>query len=124
MVNLKIPAADHDWPFIQPIKHEADQLQINIQIPGTLRWFDGHFPDQPVLPGVAQVFWADYLAKQLLPDLHSGCHLKSVKFNRIILPDTQVQLNLQVKKGKQQVNFIYQHKDEICSSGSFRGQST
>ena len=43
----------YEWSFDN---QEADgEVKAHIRVPADSPWFDGHFPDAPVLPGVAQL---------------------------------------------------------------------
>ncbi|WP_425356700.1 hypothetical protein [methane-oxidizing endosymbiont of Gigantopelta aegis] len=48
------------YPLIQQIVFASDSVKLQIRIQAALQYFDGHFPQQPILPGVTQLAWADY----------------------------------------------------------------
>ncbi len=50
-----------------------------------LIWFRGHFPDQPVLPGIAQVHMAAQWAERLWDWKPAGANLSQLKFRRILI---------------------------------------
>lgn len=75
----------------------------------------GHFPTQPILPGVAQLQWAGAVARVWLgvDDLTGG--LQQVKFRRPIEPVRLICLIVRVSAGA--VEFTYADGDLLCSSG-------
>ena len=80
-----------------------------------MSFFEGHFDEQPVLPGVAQIF----IVKWLVEDLFQMSEVRSmsrIKFNKIIFPDTAVKLIL--KKKGENVSFTYKADSQIHSSGT------
>ena len=99
------------WPTFYADITSSDSAEINsykviCDIPASLCWFKGHFPDQAVLPGVVQVNWANDVAKLLFQnDEFRG--VNSLKFNTMILPETRVKLSLALNPEKHTVKFRY-----------------
>ncbi len=62
--------------------------------PGS-RWFSGHFPSQPILPGVAQLgMVAELLAAQHHLDLRLTA-LRRVKFKKIVQPGEALDIQIE-----------------------------
>lgn len=85
--------------------HES-QLCLHLRIPASLAWFRGHFPTQPLLPGVAQLDWVMAFGAQLAPGLRFSA-IDSVKFQRPVLPDSLLELNLRWDAAKSVLSFAY-----------------
>jgi hypothetical protein len=56
---------EKEWPQIIDFERSEESARFSMFVPCTTHWFSGHFVNQAVLPGVAQVFWAEYLTRIL-----------------------------------------------------------
>ncbi|RKQ38917.1 hydroxymyristoyl-ACP dehydratase [Enterobacter sp. R1(2018)] len=113
---------------MKPIKERCtrpgeNQLCLRLRIPAELSWFDGHFPTQPLLPGVAQVDWVMAYGAELAPGMRF-CAIDSVKFQRPVLPESLLELNLRWDAARSLLSFEYlQLKDDArqpVSSGKIK----
>lgn len=69
--------------------------RLVLDVPQDLRWFEGHFEGQPMLPGVAQVVaLADAHARRLVPGLGPALRLQRVKFTAVVTPGEELALTL------------------------------
>jgi 3-hydroxyacyl-[acyl-carrier-protein] dehydratase len=57
---------------------DSIDLVADVTVPTASPWFDGHFPDKPVLPGIAQLEMVFDLIRQ-----HAGRPLRLVEVNRV-----------------------------------------
>jgi 3-hydroxymyristoyl/3-hydroxydecanoyl-(acyl carrier protein) dehydratase len=67
---------------------------VELIAPGNLHYFNGHFPGRPILAGVVQVDWAIAYGRKYfdLPPCFRG--IQALKFQRVILPDLPITLEL------------------------------
>lgn len=110
-----------DLPEIDSIERSRDgreSLTLRFVIPATLRYFEGHFPGVPLLPGVVQIGWAIELARQHLsqPALAGFRSLSGVKFMQVIQPGAQIALLL-TSDSPSQLSFEYRAGGVLCSTG-------
>lgn len=116
-----IGSPSNEWPDFLSIETSEDHLSISIQclIPQDLKWFEGHYPEQPVLPGVVQVNWASELAQALFSTdtTHEFKGINSLKFNTMILPNTTLSLNLKNNTATGSISFNYSNESDRFSSG-------
>jgi len=95
----------------------TDEVVLTLQVPKDLTYFDGHFPDSPVLPGVVQLLWVDRFARQLFDAAGAWQKLEAIKFTRLVLPDTVVTLTLRARDGVDQIQFTYAIDGIVSGSG-------
>ena len=62
-----IPQQGPDFPAILSTLDESPEHRWLMLISPELDWFRGHFPDNPVLPGVVQLHWAVTAAHACAP---------------------------------------------------------
>lgn len=109
-----------EGPQISQLETEQDEAVLSLGVASDLRWFDGHFPQQKVLPGVVQIDWAGKLAKALFVDGETFTQLTNIKFKTMVLPDTAMQLKLTHKAAKGIVAFHFFNDTDSFSQGSFK----
>lgn len=85
-------------------------------VPG-LRVFDGHFPEAPVLPGVAQLDWAIAFAGRCFALPPHFRRAEQLKFQRPVLPPMQLELALEWRADTGQLAFRYSSARGVHSSG-------
>lgn len=95
---------------------EAEAAEIRINLAPDMIWFEGHFPGQPVLAGIAQVHIATLWSERLWGWRPSGGSLSQVKFRRILRPGDVVLLRLQ--RVPHRLKYSYQLDDVIASEGT------
>jgi 3-hydroxymyristoyl/3-hydroxydecanoyl-(acyl carrier protein) dehydratase len=102
---------------------EENQLCLQLDIPADLSWFRGHFPDRPLLPGVAQLDWVMAYGEELAPGMRFSA-IDSVKFQRPVLPESRLELTVRWDSARSLLSFAYvQLKDEArlpVSSGKIK----
>ena len=100
---------------------DGDEAEIAITLSPDLIWFRGHFPDQPVLPGIAQVHIAVQWAEKLWAWSPAGANLTRLKFRKILKPNESVRLSLARDVAKQTLRFAFQLRDLVVSEGTIGG---
>ncbi|MBR9792022.1 MAG: hypothetical protein GYB58_09785 [Gammaproteobacteria bacterium] len=107
-------------PQILSVDSADNTVLITLHVPEQLSWFDGHFPEQKVLPGVVQVDWAGKLARALFVKDDAFQQLSNIKFKTMVMPDTAMQLELTFNAAKHSIKFTYFNETDSFSSGSFK----
>jgi 3-hydroxymyristoyl/3-hydroxydecanoyl-(acyl carrier protein) dehydratase len=108
-------------PQIESLERRPDGLHLDFMLPGHLEYFDGHFPQLALLPGVVQIGWAVELARSHLV-LESAVldhfrALSAVKFMRVLRPGTSVRLRLSADRPNRALEFEYRDGGVTCSTG-------
>ena len=106
---------------------DHQQASFTIDIPNNLKYCDGHFPHEPIVPGVAQLIpLAIDHAHKAWPELGHVREIKRLKFMVALHPKDTVELKLaRVSNAlpKQahhdpKVRFEIWKGDERCSQGT------
>lgn len=107
-------------PQIIHLESAHDKVLISLHVANQLSWFDGHFPEQKVLPGVVQVDWAGKLARALFVKDNAFQQLINVKFKTMVMPDTSMQLELNYNAAKNSIKFNFFNDTASFSMGGFK----
>lgn len=96
---------------------QADSAVLALRIPADLTYFNGHFDEIAVVPGVVQIQWAVHYARQYLGLTRVFSHMESVKFKELLLPGQQLELALQYLPAANKLSFCYRSVSCEYSSG-------
>lgn len=89
-------------------QQQGDQAQILLRADASLFWFRGHFPDQPVLPGIAQLDWVMHYGCKLLARDKVFSSVENIKFQCPVVPDSTLLLTLIWNAAKNLLIFDFQ----------------
>ncbi|HEY6000632.1 MAG TPA: hypothetical protein VI078_15200 [bacterium] len=73
---------------------------VDVWVPADSPWFDGHFPGQPVLPGIAQLAMVADLIQSALGLPARVAEVSRVRFKQMILPGEQLQVSAEPRPGR------------------------
>jgi 3-hydroxymyristoyl/3-hydroxydecanoyl-(acyl carrier protein) dehydratase len=104
-------------PTILDEQRDGDECTLRLHIPDDLAYFPGHFPQAPVLPGVAQIAWALQLAASRLGTPPQCRELEALKFQRLLQPGDRVTLALRHDRARGKLHFAYREGETAYSSG-------
>ena len=97
---------------------EENEISAGVQVPSESPWFDGHFPADLILPGVAQIGMVlDAIRKARNQDLKISS-VRRVRFKRIIRPDDRLKIiAAPLKQAVGSYSFRILIQDETVCSG-------
>jgi 3-hydroxymyristoyl/3-hydroxydecanoyl-(acyl carrier protein) dehydratase len=98
---VRLPDPDHGFPRILSVADDAANIRLCLDISHDLSWFRGHFPGQPVLPGVIQLHWAVIVACACFDFAEAPTAIKRLKFKKIITPPQVVDLSVSVQRANE-----------------------
>jgi len=92
-------AAARRRPIVSRRHAETERATLTLEIDRSLACFDGHFPEQPIVPGLAQLDWAISFAREHFAIGGEFAGVDALKFQRVIVPGTSVTLTLEWREG-------------------------
>lgn len=115
--KLKQNFNSDEWPEFLSLSQNENRVEIEVIIGLAIRWFEGHFPEQPVLAGVVQTHWAALLSAYFFPLQGEFSRLDNLKFQNVILPEVTLTIALEHQVEKNSVKFRFVSEDESFSEG-------
>lgn len=107
---------DH-WPVITDQTVTENEVSLTCYAQEELIYFNGHFEDNPILPGVVQVHWAQEMAQHFMGISLEFKNLEVIKFQQVIPPYRVLNINLKYDPEKKKVHFKYESEKGVHSSG-------
>ena len=107
------------WYILKEMKRSEDnEISADIHVPSDSPWFRGHFPGEPILPGVAQIGMVfDAIRNACNQDLKISS-VRRVRFKQIIRPDDQLKvIATPLKQNDGSYSFRILLQDEAVCSG-------
>ncbi len=105
------------WYSLLSLKKNADStLSAQVTVSDGSPWFTGHFPDNPILPGIAQLnMIAEVIALARQENLCIKA-LRRVKFKKIVQPGERLEIHVSTKAKTNQYTFrITSEMQDVCS---------
>jgi 3-hydroxyacyl-[acyl-carrier-protein] dehydratase len=98
---------------------DAGILSADVYVPSGSAWFEGHFPGNPVLPGIAQLGMVFELISSAFETSLCVREVSRVRFKQMILPGDHLSVTAESKPGRQGVfSFRLTKNDELVCSGN------
>ena len=99
------------------LSRTADAAELDITLDPNLLVFDGHFPQTPILPGVAQTDWAIRYAREVFALPARLLRLEALKFQHIARPGQTLRLRLAWNASGATLGFVYSSPMGVHASG-------
>lgn len=96
---------------------QTNSINLQLRVPLELDYFAGHFPEQPILPGVTQLAWVEHLGKIFFSIVNPFLRMEVIKFKKIIRPGDIIQLKLSWNAGNEKLYFEMDSVNNSHSSG-------
>jgi hypothetical protein len=114
----EIPVSDGEYklPRVLSFIEDLSQYRLLLDIPVDMAWFRGHFPDNPILPGIVQLHWAVGMSRCLFHYQQLPGEVKRLKFKNIVKPPGILELALG-KNGGHEIQFQFASLGQIHSLG-------
>ena len=106
-------------PAMRVLTRSANAVSLQIQVAADSPYFDGHFPGEPILPGVAQLDWVALFARDFFVLPGAFQRLEVVKFQQIIKPGMVIDMALAVDSERGRLSFALTSVTGSHASGRF-----
>jgi hypothetical protein len=103
-------------PLVLSEIEEPGAHRLLLEVPRELSWFLGHFPENPVLPGVTQLHWAILSASAIFSTRRNPGNIRRLKFKSLVVPPRVIELTLRQQKPNQ-VHFRFSSQRQDHSEG-------
>ena len=81
------------WYVLKKLtRSDINEIEADIHIPSDSPWFRGHFPGEPILPGVAQIGMVKDAIRQARDQDLKVTGVRRVRFKQIIRPDDKLKI--------------------------------
>jgi 3-hydroxymyristoyl/3-hydroxydecanoyl-(acyl carrier protein) dehydratase len=111
-----VPLTKPGFPQILSITAESPHTRILLDVSSDLCWFRGHFPGQPVLPGIVQLHWAILVCRALCGFSEVPHEVKRLKFKKVVVPPSALEL-LVSQQGEREALFRFSSLGDVNSEG-------
>lgn len=95
-----------------------DRILAQVVVSDSSPWFSGHFPGNPILPGVAQLnMVADVIAQSTNENFYIQ-RLSRVKFKKLVKPGEALEIHAAAAGGEGLYTFRITHEGQDVCSGT------
>ncbi len=112
----EILASQTSEPFVENEARTASTYAADLTFDGDAAYFEGHFPDFAVLPGVIQLGTAHRLAEAFIGHARTLRQVKKMKFSHVLRPGETVHFTL-TKMSADEFAYDYRKGEVPCASG-------
>jgi 3-hydroxyacyl-[acyl-carrier-protein] dehydratase len=99
---------------------DNETIRAEIQVPAASPWFDGHFPGEPLVPGVAQLAMVVDLLGEALGYPVTVAQVSRVRFKQAIRPAETITVRITPKASPLAFGFNLESGAEPVCSGNIR----
>jgi 3-hydroxymyristoyl/3-hydroxydecanoyl-(acyl carrier protein) dehydratase len=97
----------------------GESISFDMEVDSSLPWFRGHFPGNPILPGVVQLSWATILAERHFGVSATPREIVRLKFRNVAVPPLTMQLRL-TRRSLTDVQFEFANDEQEYSQGCLK----
>lgn len=94
---------------------EVTRITASVTAERNSSWFSGHFPDNPILPGIAQLKMVADLITRPGPGNFSMTGLSRVKFRKLVKPGDRLDIQVTCENEDRYMFKITSGNEDVCS---------
>ena len=107
-------------PVLDPLLHaqsrHANSIERTLEVPANLAFLEGHFPGQPIVPGVVQLRWALDCAQQWLGAPIPVARIEALKFREVLRPGDRFKLTLELGSAGDRLRILLHSEGRVFST--------
>lgn len=96
---------DSRRPHTRLLTRSADTVVLEVEIAADSPYFDGHFTEAPILPGVAQLDWVVLFGREFFTLPPKFLRMEAVKFQQVIKPGAPIEMVMQFEAARGRLSF-------------------
>ena len=104
-------------PEIAGRSSAENRLVLELRVPEELRFFEGHFPGYPVVPGYVLLAWVLRFAAESFPLPARATRLRALKFHRVVKPGDSIAVSISWQAERLQLEFTIQESGSKVAGG-------
>ncbi|HEX5686909.1 MAG TPA: AMP-binding protein [Ideonella sp.] len=108
---------DSGRPPVEWLQRDTTAARLRVTPDPALAVFDGHFPGNPILPGVAQLDWAIGWGREAFQVTGHFTRIDALKFQQVVPPGTLLELALDWSAERGTLGFRYTSPAGVHASG-------
>jgi 3-hydroxymyristoyl/3-hydroxydecanoyl-(acyl carrier protein) dehydratase len=106
----------HEFTYLR--QSDSNEITADIRIPPDSPWFCGHFPGEPILPGIAQLGMVFEAINQCGDHNLTIATISRVRFKEMIRPNQQLRIIATPRRGQtESYTFRVMVEEETVCSG-------
>lgn len=113
------------WHAVGPVEMPAaGEWRAVVRVPAGSDWFAGHFPGDPILPGIAQLGMVGEVARRAIGEQMRLSGFSRIKFKKIVRPGDELTVTLTRRPELPGVlAFRIESGGEVACSGNLNAES-
>lgn len=105
-------------PTVLARRDATGHTELDLEVAPGNPWFEGHFPEFAIMPGVVQIGWAAHFGHALFGLGPGVLSMDQIKFKRPILPGARLTLTLKPDAASHKLRYEYRDAEQSYSSGT------
>lgn len=117
------------WHTVTDIRRDESENGLEIfearaETPADSPWFSGHFPGEPILPGIAQLHMVLEVVRTAMPEGFRLAGVRRVRFKQVVRPEEPLTVSVRPDAGNRsgagesRWSFQIKRNDDIACVGA------
>jgi 3-hydroxymyristoyl/3-hydroxydecanoyl-(acyl carrier protein) dehydratase len=111
---------ERQLPQLEQTQQCEGSWSLTLFVPDTLRYFEGHFEQFPILPGVCQLDWVLHYAQLMYQKKLELVGMEVIKYQSPVSPNTRLTLEFTLDVATNKLNFCYFDSNKTYSRGKVK----